>query len=667
MLAWRAMSVAPDTAAVAGRPWAHDALLAGAGLLLAGAAFFGGGSRSGSVIVLGGLAVVIAALAAVGVTLGLVTVPHLGVAGRVAAAAGCSLVAWGGLTIGWSIAGDRSWDALNKGIVYAVFGLVGVLLAGRRQRSVRDAAIVVAAVLAAVLAWALAGKAIPALFPDGDRVTRLRNPVGHPNGLALLADAAIPLGLWLAAGARTRLERSGGVLFVYAAVLAIMLTQSRSGVVAAAAVAAFWLWLSPQRVEGALLGGLAALPALAVAGWAFTRPALVEDAVSRSDRAADGWVFGLLVLAGGALTVALALRVPVARLVAERRGAVVRALAGGAAVVAVAGALGLVAAVGNPAAWVSDQLSGDAGSEVPNDPSRFGTLNTNNRIAWWGEALDVFRANPVVGTGANTFEVARKRYREDARTVSQPHDVPLQLLADTGLVGLGLGAAFAVALGVAIAHSVRRLRGRERAAAVGLVGLPVAYALHALVDYDLDFIALTGPVLLVGWLLAAAGRAPAAAPRGWLPLAAVVVSAATAVAVLAAPDLSRRGVDAAYRSLDAGELDAARDRARAARELNPLSPEPLWALADIESAAGDDRAAVAFLGEATRLQPENPDTWYLLGLTYQLALGDQCRAYGALNESYTLDPRGQRWVKGSALDVARDAVNDPVNPACGRG
>lgn len=652
------MSAAPDTAAPAGSPWARAGVLVGAGLVVAGAVFFGGGSGDESVMVLGSLAVAVAALAVAAASLGLLPLPRLDAPGSVAAAAGCGLVAWGGITIGWSIAGDRSWDAVDKGLVYAACGLVGLVLAGRGQRAVRDTALGLAGVLGAALAWALAVKAIPALAPDGPwSASRLRNPVGHPNGLALLADAAIPLGLWLVASARARLARPGGVLLVYAAVLAILLTQSRSGVVVALAVVALWLWLAPDRVEGALAGGLAAAPALAVAAWAFTRPALVEDGASRADRVSDGRVFALLALAGAAAALTLALRLPVARLVATRRREVVRALAGGAALVVVVGAVGLVAVVGNPFTWASDQVAGHEGSEVVNDPSRFGTLNTNNRLAWWGEAWDVFRAHPGGGTGANTFELARKRYREDARTVSQPHSVPLQLLADTGAVGLALGAGFAVALGLALVRSRRRLGGDERAAALGLVALPAAYALHALVDYDLDFMALTGPTLVVAWLLAGAARPPATVPRGWLPVAATAVVAATVVASLAAPNLSLRGVDSAYRALDAGDLGAARDRARAARELNPLSPEPLWALADIESSAGDDRYAIAYLSEATRLQPENPDTWYELGLAYQLALGDQCRAYGALNQSYTLDPSSQRWVAGGPLDVARDAVN----------
>ena len=54
---------------------------------------------------------------------------------------------------------------------------------------------------------------------------------------------------------------------------------------------------------------------LAVAGWAFTRPALVEDGALRSDRVSDGRIFAVLTLVA-ALAVALAAwRVPVRRLV----------------------------------------------------------------------------------------------------------------------------------------------------------------------------------------------------------------------------------------------------------------------------------------------------------------------------------------------------------------
>ncbi len=639
------------------RGWPRAALLAGSALLVLGAVVFGGGSGEASVAWLGSLAVALAAAAAAGGALGLLRFPALDGAGGTAAAAGLALVAWGGVTIAWSIAGDRSWDALDKGLVYAAFGVVGLALAGRGRHGLRDVALVLAGVLGIALAWALAGKAIPSLFPDGDRATRLRNPVGYWNGLALLADAAIVLGAWLAASVRGRIARPAGALLVYLAVVALLLTQSRAGVLAGLAVVGLWLWLAPERLRGAVLLLLAASAALLLSGWAFTRPALVEDGVLRADRVSDGRVFGLLLVVGAGVAVALATAVPVERLVETRRRELTRGIVGAGAVLLVAGAIGLVAAVGNPFTWAGEQIGGSGGKEVANDPGRFGSLNTNNRVAWWGEAWDVFRAHPLGGSGAHTFALARTPFREDAGYVNEPHSVPLQLLADTGIVGLALGVALAAGLGAGIVLALRRLRDDDRSAAVALVGLPAAYGLHALVDYDLDFLALTGPMLLVAWVLVGSGRPSARVPAGWPAVAGAAAAALAIVVSLVTPELAARRVDAAYAALDAGSPSRAVERARSARDLNPLSPEPLWALADVEQAKGDDRASVAYLLRATELQPENPETWYRLGIAYQLGLGDECRAYGALNHAYTLDPKSSLWSSGGALDQARDAVN----------
>ena len=96
----------------------------------------------------------------------------------------------------------------------------------------------------------------------------------------------------------------------------------------------------------------------------------------------------------------------------------------------------------------------------------------------------------------------------------------------------------------------------------------------------------------------------------------VALGAATAAAVLAvafpalADEEARRSLDAA----DAGRIADAVDAADRARLLNPLSLGPLDARAVAADAAGDERAAVAWYERATRLQPENPDPWYDLGL-----------------------------------------------------
>ncbi len=341
-----------------------------------------------------------------------------------------------------------------------------------------------------------------------------------------------------------------------------------------------------------------------------------------------------------------------------------RCLVGAAALVAVAGALGLVASVGNPFTWAADQIGGSG--EVANDPGRLGSLETNNRKVWWGEAWQVFQAHPAGGTGARTFEIARKRYRDDAANVTEPHSLPLQLLSDTGLPALLLGLALVVGLGLGLRATVRRLEPGERSAAVGLVALPLAFGLHSLVDYDLDFLAVAAPTALVSGALLAAGQPSAIARSRAIITAGAVVGALAAVWVLAAPELSSRAVDRAYRQFDAGDLSAAASSAKRAQSLNPLSPEPLYARATIASSAGDNVAAERFYEQATRLQPENPDTWWELGLFRQIALENQCSAYFALNATYTLDPKSARFTPTGPLAIAAAAVNDPENPACGR-
>lgn len=643
------------------RPGLATAILVAASGLVTWAFFAGGASGVSAIATLGSATVIVAALLLIGWARGVAVLPRLDGAALVAAIAACALVAWTALTVWWSIAGDRSFDALGKGLVLLAFGVVGLAAAVRPGRPVRAVALVLAAALGAVLCWALLGKVVPALGPDdAGRVTRLRGSVGYWNALALLADAALGLGLWLVATVRDRFGRPLGALLLYVATIAILLTQSRAGLVAGLAVVALVLLLSPSRVEASLFALLACGPGLLVAGWAFAQPALVEDGAASAQRVSSGTRLGVLILLGAAVVLVVVSKVPVVRLVETRRRAVVRALVSAAAMLFIAGLLGLVAAVGNPVTWVGNQLT--SSSEVVNDPGRLGEFGTNGRSVWWGEAWQIFRANPAGGTGASTFEIARKRVRDTAQPVSSPHSVPLQLLSETGLAGFALGLAFVIALLLGIRATLVRLENGERGAAVGLLALPLAFGLHALVDLDLDFLAVAAPTMLVSAVLVGAGRPPAA-QAGRLVTTGIVVAALAAAWVVVAPALSTRSVERTYAQITAGKLDSAASASRRAQRLNPLAPETLSARAAVATAAADPGGADAFLVQATRLQPENPGTWYELGL-FRSVRGDLCGAYHALNAAYTLDPNGD--FLRSELDRAKAAVNDPENPACGR-
>ena len=645
------MDAAPRSAPPTGR-FAEASLLAVVAGLLSWAVLDGHGSRPDALSTVGVAALAAAALG-LGVALrGGLPLTRLDRAGGVAVAAATALVAWTGLSIIWSIAGDASWEWLDRGLVNLAFLALG-LLAGAAADGLRRVAAATALVAAAAVGWSLLGVAIPSLFEDGDRIARLREPVGYWNGLALLADAGLVLGLWAATGER-RAPRVAGALLVYGSTISLLLTQSRAGAVAAVVVAGAWVALSRPAAAAALRAALSAVPGLAVAGWAFTRPALVEDGALRADRVADGRVFAALAVAGAIVVAGLAIRVDTGGLVARHAVRVRRALAAGAAALLIGGAAGLVAAVGEPFGWAASQLSG---GECVNAPGRLTDLCANNRLDWWRDALEVAADRPLGGSGAGTFAIARRRYREDATPVSEPHSVPLQVLSDTGVVGLALAAFAALAAAFAVVASTRRAGARERPAAQALALVLAAFGIHALVDYDLDFLALTAPTGVALGALLSAGR-PAATVRartaGLVALTAVTLAAALSVLV---PALAEAEVDRSLADLDARRLERAVERADRARLLDPLSRAPLEARALAADAAGDRRAAVAWYEEAVDLQPENPDAWYELGLYHVVATGDQCAAYEALNRSYTLDPKSSRWAPGGPLDDARDAVN----------
>ena len=565
-----------------------------ASLLLAGGAlFFGGGPADGSLLWLGAgaLAIVLWTLAVRGAPAGALALVPLAL-----------LVAWLAVTIAWSTLPDRSWEVADRGLVYVLAAAAGLCVARYR----RELALGLAALLGAVAVWALLTRVAPSLgdvsTPFGDR---LRAPVGLWNQLALLGCFALPLALW-----RKRLE---GTLLAYAWAVALLLTYSRGGLLTAVAVLAVWFWRDDERIDSAVTLAAAAVPAGLVVACSLLF-------------AKHGAGFAVLVLLGAVAAGALE-RLPRPRATPALRRAALAVLA----VLAVAALVFVV-------------VKGTGSGAVGNGGRRVTSTSSNFRFTWWKQAWQGFEGHVLGGTGAGTFRLTNLLHRETyLDTTTEPHDLPLQFLSETGLVGLAL---FLLAAAALVRPSLHR-RGHELA--LGLF-LP-AWLLHGLVDVDWDFAAVSVPAFL------AAGALAGGAPRRVSPFAVLAAAGAALLAAgaLLLPWLGNRWSDEATSSLST-------HTAERARSVDPLLVEPLWTLALAAELRGRDRLALAYYDEAIRKQPHNPETWLLAG---RFALDNGCPrlAYTRLEKFTELDNKARQDRGGDAYRRARDLVNTG-KPTC---
>ncbi|HEY4348862.1 MAG TPA: O-antigen ligase family protein [Gaiellaceae bacterium] len=511
------------------------------------------------------------------------------------------LAAWCAITIDWSIEPDRSWSYSNRTLVYVAFALVGALLGAEPRKLLYG----FAGLLGVVEVWALAGKVLPWLHEGYGGISRLSAPVGYWNGLALLGDIALPIGLCLA----TR-RRIPATLFVFGWIVVIGMTYSRGGVVVAVVVVGLWMVLSKAWIEAASTLLAAGLPAAGSLAVAFSLSGLTSDGQTHPTRVRDGLVFGAVLLIDGAIAVALTrYSVPA--------GELTNRIAKGLLAVAAVGVLAVGVLHGS--AWWND-FSNPSGAEVGNGAGRLVSAGSNLRSAWWREAWKGFDAAPLKGTGAGSFLFTNERYRKsNTDQAIEPHNLPLQFLSETGIVGLVLflgAVAWLIKVG-------RRRPGPQLALALALP----AYFLHGLLDIDWDFISVSAPVFLIAGALAVR-TSTRRRPRGFTVL--------TAGGLLILPALSLGAVwlgghwqgqaDAAVGVDDAHAVLLT----RRVRAVNPVTVEPLFtaAFAELDQAQSirakhakgwqadyvkTNSLAHGYFVKATEVQPYSSDAWFRLG------------------------------------------------------
>ena len=608
---------------------------------------------------------VVAGLSAVG-ALGWLWLGTLRLSAPRATVAGVALLAgfacWSGVSVLWSINPDQTWIEVNRALTYMLVAGLGIALGASHTRAVELVARGFVLAALAVTAYALGQKVLPGLHLAGvfdlnqtGELPRLQEPLGYWNALALFMVMAAPAGLALAAdSSRSAPLRLSAACALALILITVPLTYSRGGLIALAVALAVGIGLSGERLRSAIWLGAAlaaAAPAILVG---LLMPQLSTAFVALGTREWAGGVLAVAVIGGLAVLalagsrlvrVAAGIQLSPARARALRRGAVA-----GAAVIVVVGLAGLALSTRGFTGTLSHAWQGFTSTHGTSNynPQRLLSADSENRWVWWKEAAAAFSARPWQGWGAGSFPVLHLLYRRDTLPVQQPHSVPLQFLAETGIIGALLAIGAFVLLAAGGFRAVRsRVHGSDRLLAAALLGGAVAYGVHCLYDWDWNIPALSLPAFLFLAVVAGArmpqrsGRHRGSTVRA-LALAGVALWLCTFALSVELPQLAADRAAAALvaaSSPSPAVVRSAQSQASLASQLDPLSDAGPQAEATVALHRSQPGLARFYLQQAVSRDPSDPEAWRLLAAV-DYRLKDETAALLAAQRAADLDPMG---------------------------
>jgi tetratricopeptide (TPR) repeat protein len=597
----------------------------------------------------------------------------MAVAGLAALAA---FAAWSGVTVLWSVAPDQTWLELNRALTYALALGLALLVGGSQRRSAELLANAALLVVLAVTVYALGQKLLPGLQVPGlfnldqtEFVPRLQEPFGYWNALGLFIAFGVPIGLAVVADkARAPRIRLAALAAMELMLLAVGLTYSRGALLAMACGLIVGIALSGARLRSLMWLALAAVAMVAPLVVGLTDHALTNVSVSLGRREGAG-----LVLLAVLLTSLVALwftgkrvmdvegRVPVSPQSSRRIG---RLLAAAFGIAVVCGVVAISVSSRGLTGTVSHAVDSFTTTRVTSDydPSRLLSVDSQNRLVWWKEAAGAFSDRPLVGWGAGSFPVLHLLYRQNSLRVQHSHSVPLQWLAETGIIGALLAIGGYVLLTGAGVKSVRSKAGSERLVAAALLAAVVMYGVHALFDWDWDIPGVTLPALVFIGVLAGDGRRGMARSERRRPadgtsrgkvmaygpgaraVALVAVAGALCAVALSgvvpsvAAGRASAAVVTAFGSSGSALEDARSDAAEATR-LDPLSDAGLLASATIAFHSRQYTQARRYLLKAIKRDPNDVQAWQVLTVV-EFGLGSAAGTLNAIEHVLALDPKG---------------------------
>lgn len=554
---------------------------------------------------------------------------------------------WSLISSAWSDSTDAAHIAASRWLLYsaAIVVLSWAVSQDRRRAGVllTSASAGVLGVTAWMLIRMLSGHG-PSLFLG----TRLNDPLGYVNGQAgyLLAAAWPCLALAEHRGSKASPTIAGAGMAGLVVLLGVgLLCQSRSWEVAVAGAIVVLEIAVPgrRRRAAALLLAAASIAAIyAPLSRVWREPSGATGLVTAGTTRDAAAAILLGAIASGvtwAAAVQVLHRLAPAGSQTRRR---VRRLATG---VFVALGLAIAVAIGLRAGAIGHRIRDQYEAFVHLSTGAGGTRlfsGAGNRYDYWRVAVEEFRSAPVGGVGAGNYDAGYYLHRRTTEAITQPHSLELQTLAELGLVGGLLLAAFLAAVAIGLRRTARAARHDllARGVAVAAAGTFTVWLVQSSVDWMHLIPGLTAMALAAAVALASGPESRNPALTGRKRIAAIAAAGAIAVAgtVTIAPRyLSLRAQASAQSALDSGNPRAAIRDATTALEYDPSSVPALTLRAAGFARLHAFAPSLVDLKQAVAAEPHNWVPWALVGdlLTRH---GDLSSARSAYAHALALDP-----------------------------
>lgn len=291
-------------------------------------------------------------------------------------------------------------------------------------------------------------------------------------------------------------------------------------------------------------------------------------------------------------------------------------------------------------------------------------ISSQMRVVVWGDTLRMIKARPAFGWGLSTYKWIYPRFRSPRlrAEINYAHNDYLHILAETGVIGLGLFLWLAGAVLVSALTAANQLKpGRSRTIVMGATVSIVIILIHSFFDFNLHIPA--NALLLCGIIsiaIAAGREGQADVIREWklefklkgrpglkvFSLVCLILAASLVFRSIAreldVDRLSREG-EALRKSLNWREAGGIFNKVVIFEPRNPflwaklgevLSSQARWSRREGDKPA---REAILAYGKALTINPYWAEIRAKLGRTLQLR-GEMKKARKEFQAALTLDP-----------------------------